>query len=122
MRRDKALNIFLFFLLMSMMFVYLCPVYFSVGKINMRTVSMPERICSLLFVFLWVALCVYSAWKKRLSFLLGGIFYSIMAYLPGWLLPYLTSVAGSTKKPVLTVTLFKYFFERMYELANAPFV
>lgn len=120
MRREKAINVFLFFFLQAMLFVCFFPVYFSFDKIHVRTVSLPERMFSLLFVLLWLTLCVYSAWKKRLPLLAGGVLYSIMAYLPGWFLPHLTVAAGSMKHQGLIAGLFETFFEKMYEVVSAP--
>lgn len=109
-------------MLFSMLFVYFCPIYFAVGKIHIRTISLPERFCSLLFVLVWLTLCVYCAWKKRLPFLFGGIAFSLMAYLPGWFLPHLTAAADASKEPGLVSVVFKFVFEKMYELVNAPLV
>ena len=120
MRREKAINVFLFFFLQAMLFVCFFPVYFSIDKIHMRTVTLPERLLSLLFVLFWISLCVYSAWKKRLSLLVGGVLYSVMAYLPGWFLPHLVLAAGSIKKQGLVAGLLETVFEKMYELVNAP--
>jgi len=120
MRREKAINVFLFFLLQAMLFVCFCPVYFSVGVIHVRAVSLPERMFSLLFVLLWVSLCVYTAWKKRLSLLVGGALYAVMAYLPGWFLPHLTVPAGSIREQGLIPGLLEMVFNKMYELVSAP--
>lgn len=120
MRKDKAINVFLFFILFAMLFVYSCPVYFSFGEVHMRSVSLAERFFSLIFVLLWLALCSYTAWKKRLPLLAGGILFSLMAYLPGWILPHVSEAAGRTKDPNLFSSIIQYIFERMYELINAP--
>jgi len=120
MRREKAINVFLFFLLQAMLFVCFCPIYFSVGIIHVRTVSLPERMFSLLFVLLWLSLCVYTAWKKRLSLLVGGALYAVMAYLPGWFLPHLAVPAGSIRAQGLIAGLLETFFNKMYELVSAP--
>jgi len=120
MRREKAINVFLFFFLQAMLFVCFFPIYFSFDVIHVRTVSLPERMFSLIFVFLWFSLCFYSAWKKRLSLLAGGVMYAIMAYLPGWFLPHLTVPAGSFKEQGLIAGLFETLFNKMYELVSAP--
>ena len=120
MRREKAMNTFLFFFLQAMLFVCFFPIYFSVDQIHVRTVTLPERMFSLMFVFLWIALCVYAAWKKRLPLVVGGVLYSIMAYIPGWILPHLTVAAGSVKPQGLAASLLETFFEKMYELVSAP--
>jgi len=120
MRREKAINVFLFFLLQAMLFVCFCPIYFSVGVIHVRAVSLPERMFSLLFVLLWLSLCVYTAWKKRLSLLVGGALYAVMAYLPGWFLPHLTVPAGSVREQGFIEGLLETFFNKMYELVSAP--
>ena len=120
MRREKALNVFLFFFLQAMLFVCFFPVYFSFGVIHVRTVSLPERMFSLVFVLLWFSLCIYSAWKKRLSLLAGGVMYAIMAYLPGWFLPHLAVPAGSIKEQSLIASLLETLFNKMYELVSAP--
>ena len=122
MRREKAINVFLFFFLQAMLFVCFFPIYYSIDKIHVRTVSLPERMFSLLFVLLWVSLCVYCAWKKRLPLLVGGAMYSIMAYLPGWFLPHFEAAAGSVKPQGLAAGIFEMLFRKMYELASAPLV
>ena len=120
MRRDKAANVFLFFVLQAMLFVWLFPVYFSVDKINIRTVSLPERMLSLVFVLFWLLLCVYSAWRKRIPLLIGGVMYAVMAYLPGWFLPLLKVSPGGAAKSGIIFNLLTLFFEKMYELVSAP--
>jgi len=120
MRKEKATNVFLFFVFQAMLFIWLFPIYFSVGKIHERTVTLPERMFSLVFVLLWLALCVYSAWKKRLPLLVGGAMYSIMAYLPGWFLPGLAVTTDGVKNQGLVSSMLRLFFEKMYELVNAP--
>ena len=122
MRREKAINVFLFFFLQAMLFVCFFPIYYSIDKIHVRAVSLTERMFSLLFVLLWVALCVYCAWKKRLPLLVGGAMYSIMAYLPGWFLPHLTVAAGSVRPQGLAAGIFEMIFVKMYELVSAPLV
>jgi len=120
MRREKAINTFLFFFLQAMLFVCLFPIYFSADQIHVRTVTLPERMLSLLFVFSWFFLCAYSAWKKRLPLVVGASLYSIMAYIPGWILPHLTVAAGSAKPQGLVAGLLEMFFDKMYELVSAP--
>ncbi len=122
MRREKATNVFLFFVLQAMLFVCFCPIYFSVDKIHERTISFPERIFSLLFVVMWLTLCVYAAWKKRMPLLVGGVLYSIMAYIPGWILPHLEVAAGSAKPQGLVSSVLEMIFVKMYELVSAPLV
>lgn len=120
MRQDKAINIFLFFFLQATLFVCFFPIYFSYDKINLRTVSLPERMLSLIFVMLWLALCVYSSWKKRMPLFIGGVLYSLLAYIPGWVLPHLIIEPGSFREQGLIAGLLQTFFEKIYELVNAP--
>lgn len=122
MRREKALNVFLLFFLQAMLFVCFFPIYYSIDKIYVRTVLLPERMFSLLFVLLWASLCIYCAWKKRLPLLVGGVMYSIMAYLPGWFFPYFTAAADSVKPQGVAAGIFEMIFRKMYELVNAPLV
>ncbi len=122
MKRDKALNVFLFFVLTAELFICFCPVYFAYGAVHIRSISLPERFYSLLVILLWLTLSIYSAWKKRLPLLVGGLCYSLMAYLPGWILPHLTQATGSTANSGISSNLLKFIFERMYELTNAPMV
>jgi len=119
MKRIKTFNVFLFFTLMSLIFVCLFPVYFSYGEIRLRTIGLPERVLSLMFVLLWLALCVYAAWKRRLPLLIGGILYSVMAYVPGWFLPGLIR-AAEKKEPGMAASAARFFFERLYEMTGAP--
>ena len=121
MRRDKALNVFLFFVLASVLFITFFPVYFSFEGANFRVVALSERLFSLVFVSLWIILCVYSAWKKKLYLVLGGAAYAIMAYLPGWILPLFPSAVDG-KDPSLLTVIVRFVFGKMYELVNAPMV
>lgn len=120
MRRDKAINVFLFFMLTALLFVSLYPIYFSPGEIHIRTVTLAERLLSLLFVIMWTALCVYSAWKKRFALLAGGVMYSILAYLPGLFLPHLESAGAGSDDPGFLSAVFRVVFVKMYELVSAP--
>ena len=119
MKKDKALNVFLLFILIALIFVGFFPIYFSPDKTWTRTVSVPERLLSMLFVLLWAALCVYSSWKKRFPLFMGGVLYSVLAYLPGLFLPGLG--ASVLKDPGIVNSTFKFLFEKLYELVNAPF-
>lgn len=120
MQRDKALNIFLFFVLASILFVAFFPIYFSFGAPNFRVVTLSERLFSLVFVALWLLLCVYSAWKKKLNLVLGAAAYAAMAYIPGMILPGLP--AAESGDASLVETSIRFVFEKMYELVNAPMV
>ncbi len=122
MQRDKALNIFLFFVLASVIFVAFFPVYFSFGEAHLRVVALSERLFSLVFVSLWMVLSVYAAWKKKLYLVLGGAAYAIMAYIPGWILPSLPDVGVGQKDPSLLIVSVRFIFEKIYELVNAPMV
>jgi len=119
MKKDKALNVFLIFILIAILFVGFFPIYFTPDKTYVRTVSIAERLFSMLFVLLWIALCVYSSWKKRLPLFIGGVLYSVLAYFPGWFLPGLG--ASALKDPGMINMTFKFLFEKLYELVNAPF-
>ena len=119
MKKDKALNVFLLFTWIALLFVEFFPIYFSPDKTYTRTVSVPERLLSMFFVLLWASLCVYTAWKKRFPLFIGGVLYSVLAYLPGWFLPGLG--ASVHKDPGIINTMFKFLFEKLYELVNAPF-
>lgn len=119
MKKDKALNVFLIFILIAILFVGFFPIYFTPDKTYVRTVSIAERLFSMLFVLLWIALCVYSSWKKRLPLFIGGVLYSVLAYFPEWFLPGLS--ASALKDPGMINMTFKFLFEKLYELVNAPF-
>jgi len=119
MKKDKALNVFLLFILIALLFVGLFPIYFTPDKIYARPVSIPERLFSMLFLLLWAALCVYSAWKRRFPLFVGGVLYAVLAYLPGWFLPGLG--ASVHRDPGIINMTLKFLFEKMYELVHAPF-
>lgn len=121
MRRDVIVSVFLFFVLFALVFVVLFPIYFAYGQIFYRSVSVAERIMSVIFVLFWFMLCAYSAYFRRLTCLLGGVIYSALAYLPGIVLPRL-STATPGSDPNLTTSLLDGFFRRLYELVNAPMV
>ena len=121
MNRDRAMNVFLFFLLLSLTFVWLFPVYFSYGIAYVRTISLVERLLSLLFVLLWLAFCGYTAWKKRIPLLFGGIAYSLLTFIPGLFLPGLVKMAEGSD-PSVAAGVAEFFFQRLYELTRAPLV
>ena len=121
MRRDVIVSVFLFFVLFALVFVVLFPIYFAYGQIFYRSVSVAERIMSVIFEQFWFMLCAYSAYFRRLTCLLGGVIYSALAYLPGIVLPRL-STATPGSDPNLTTSLLDGFFRRLYELVNAPMV
>lgn len=121
MRRDVIANVILFFTLLSLLLVFRYPVYFSYGHVIYRNVSVPERIFSVIFILLWLTLCVYSAYFKRIYLLIGGFLYGLIPYIPGFLIP-LLSGSQATGKPSLATTLTISLLKRIYELINAPFV
>ena len=121
MNRDRAMNVFLLFLLLSLIFIWLFPVYFSYGIAYIRDISLAERILSLLFVLLWFAFCGYTAWKKRIPLLFGGIAYSLLTYLPGLFLPGLVKMAEGSD-PSVAAGVAEFLFQRLYELTRAPLV
>lgn len=119
MKRDVIVSVFLFFFLLALTFILFFPVYFTYGQIMYRSVSVIERILSVVFVLLWLALCAFSAYYKKLTYLFGGVLYSFLAYVPGMLLPGL-SAGVSGAEPDLFSTLADGFLRRLYELINAP--
>ena len=121
MNRDRAMNVFLLFLLLSLIFIWLFPVYFSYGIAYIRDISLAERILSLLFVLLWFAFCGYTAWKKRIPLLFGGIAYSLLTYIPGLFLPGLVKMAEGSD-PSVAAGVAEFLFQRLYELTRAPLV
>ncbi len=121
MRRDVIANVFLFFTAFSLLLIFRYPVYFSYGQIFFRAVSIPERIFSVIFILLWLALCVYAAYFKRIYLLIGGILYGLLPYLPGLFIPMLTA-KQPVAKPDLITTFTISILKRIYEIINAPFV
>ena len=115
------MNVFLLFLLLSLIFIWLFPVYFSYGIAYIRDISLAERILSLLFVLLWFAFCGYTAWKKRIPLLFGGIAYSLLTYIPGLFLPGLVKMAEGSD-PSVAAGVAEFLFQRLYELTRAPLV
>lgn len=122
MQRDKAINVFLLFVLSALFFVALFPIYFSYGETYVRIVTLSERLFSLVFVVLWILLCVYSAWKKKLYLVLGGSLYAILAYLPGFVLPLVAADPSDGEDPSLIVSAVRFVFGKIFELVNAPMV
>lgn len=121
MRRDVIANVFLFFTLLSLLLVFRYPVYFSYDQVIYRAVSIPERIFSVVFILLWIALCVYSAYFKKIYLIIGGILFGLMPYMPEFLIPMLSGTTTAAK-PDLITTLTVSLLKRIYELVNAPFV
>ncbi|MBN1776229.1 MAG: hypothetical protein JW817_07180 [Clostridiales bacterium] len=119
MRRDIIVSIFLFYVLFALLFVVLFPIYFTYGQVFYRSVSVTERIMSVIFVLMWLVLCAFSAYFKKLTCFFGGILYSFLAYLPEMVISKLsTAVPGSD--PNLFTSLLEGAMRRLYELVNAP--
>lgn len=119
MRRDVIVSIFLFYVLFALLFVVLFPIYFTYGQVFYRSVSVTERIMSVIFVLMWLVLCAFSAYFKKLTCFFGGILYSFLAYLPEMVISKLsTAVPGSD--PNLFTSLMEGAMRRLYELVNAP--
>jgi hypothetical protein len=121
MRRDVIADVILFFTLLSLLLVFRYPVYFSYGHVIYRDVSVLERIFSVVFILLWLTLCVYTAYFKRIYLLIGGVLYGLIPYIPGFLIPMLSG-SQAAGKPSLPTTLTISLLKRIYELVNAPFV
>ncbi|NLT12314.1 MAG: hypothetical protein GXY06_07895 [Clostridiaceae bacterium] len=120
MKKDLVLDIFLSFSLMALLFLFFFPAYFVYGQVVFRSVGVAERIFSVIFVLLWFALCALTAYTKKISMLLGGLLFSVMAYIPEWVLSKL--VTDSPKQGSLLISLIKSLFLRLYEWINAPMV
>lgn len=121
MKKDLVLDIFLSFALMALLFLFFFPPYFEYGQIVYRSVGVPERIFSVIFVLLWLALCALTAYAKKISMLIGGVLFSIMAYIPEWALSRLTTSANPKENSVV-MSLITSLFRRLYEWINAPMV
>lgn len=121
MRRDIIMSVFLFFVLFALVFVYFFPVYFTFDRVVFRSVSVIERIMSVVYILLWFLLCAYTAYFKKITCLFGGVLYSVMAYLPGIIIPRL-AVGTLGNDPSLAASIIDAFMRRIYELINAPMV
>lgn len=121
MRRDVIANVILFFTLLSLLLVFQYPVYFAYGQVIYRDVSIPERIFSVAFILLWMTLCLYSAYFKRIYLLIGGILYGLIPYIPGYVIPILSKSQTPGNQDLISMLLIS-FMKRLYELVNAPFV
>lgn len=121
LRRDVIANVFLVFTYAALLFAFRFSVYFSYNQVLYRSVSNPERICSVFFVLLWLAMCIYAAYFKNRYMLIGGVLYGFLAYIPGIVIPMLTTSASGTE-PGLVSDLLVSFAKRIYELVNAPMV
>ena len=74
---------------------------------------------SVIFVLMWLMLCAFTAYFKKLTCFFGGVLYSFLAYLPEMVIPKLsTAVPGSD--PNLFTSLLDGAMRRLYELINAP--
>ena len=120
MQRDRAINLFLFFVLAALLFVSFYPIYFAYDHVSFRVVDISERLFSLLYVMLWIALCVYASWKRKIHLVLGAAAFAVLAYIPDWAMPLLESRGSGSSSVVKAI--FRFIFERIYELVNAPMV
>ncbi len=119
MRSIRAVNIFLFFTFIALVFVSLFPSYFPGDSNKSRPVSFFEGILSLLFVLLWLAFSAFTAGKKRRDWLFGAIAFSLMAYIPSWFLP-LFEGASKSGTNNLFLSIGKSIFAWMQVIAGAP--
>lgn len=121
MKRDIIGDIFLGGVLLSLLFLFSFPVYFSYNGIQARPIDMFEHIMSVCFTLAWILLCVWCCWKKRFWIMLGATSFALLAYLPRWFLPKVNMRIIMNGKSLLD-TFLSMLLNRIYELSHAPFV
>lgn len=121
MRRDIIASVFLFFTFYALLVLYFYPVYYTHGQIIFREVTIPERIWSVLFVLLWIALCLTSAYLKKMCLLVGGLLYGLIPYVSSWLISVLSQSAQGRETSIAFEMVLRGTV-RIYELAQAPLV
>ncbi len=121
MRRDYFLCFFLFSIATSLMFVCFAPLYFTYDIVVLREFSLLERLCSCLFAAaVLIVIPALAAYKRKFWITAGLMSFGILAYIPGWILPDMTSgIAGSEAK--IGSVIWAYCLKSIYGLVNAPF-
>lgn len=120
MKRDIIGDIFLGGVLLSLLFMFSFPVYFSFSQVTPRAISFPERMMSVCFSLALILTVIWTCWKKKVWVMLGLLMFSILPYLPKWFLPKIESRALLHGKNILD-SFWSMFLNRIYELVHAPF-
>ena len=120
MKRDIIGDIFLGGVLLSLLFMFSFPVYFSFSQVTPRAISFPERMMSVCFSLALLLTVIWTCWKKKVWVMLGLLMFSILPYLPKWFLPKLESRALLHGKNIMD-SFWSMFLNRIYELVHAPF-
>lgn len=121
MRRDIITTVFLFYFLCALLFVYFYPVYYAHDQIIFREISVLERIFSVCFVLLWIALCAGAAYLKQICMFIGGALYALIPYFSSWGINLFSTPADSGDVSIIS-ELMSQFFRRLFELSQAPLV
>ena len=120
MKRDIIGDIFLGAVLLSLLFMFSFPVYFSFDQVTPRAISFAERMMSVCFSLALILTVIWTCWKKKVWVMLGLLMFSILAYFPKWFLPKIESRSLIKGKSILD-SFWSMFLNRIYELVHAPF-
>ena len=122
MRRDHFICVFLLLVATSLAFVCLLPTCFSYDAVIPREIGIVETITSLVFSFtVLLAAPLIMAYKRRLWGVLGMVAYGVLAYLPGIMLPKMTSSLSGADASILA-SIKAFLLKDIYIMVNAPFV
>ena len=118
MKWDKTANMVLLFIFLGFLSLYFFP---PVIRYDMppdtEDISVMYAIYGLVYAALWIALIVYSAWKRRRHFLIGSLFFGILIYLPERVLPHF--ITDPTEEANLLAESMNWFFRWLYSLVYA---
>ena len=120
MKRDIIGDIFLGGVLLSLLFMFSFPVYFSFNQVTPRAISFTERMMSVCFSLALILTVIWTCWKKKVWVMLGLLMFSILPYLPKWFLPKIESRSLLQGKNIMD-SFWSMFLNRIYELVHAPF-
>lgn len=120
MKRDIIGDIFLGGVLLSLLFLFTFPVYFSYNGVHVRPVELTERLMSVCFIMAWILTIIWACWKKKVWVIAGAAIFGLLAFLPKWCLPMVDEHIAKEGSDFLWSTL-SSFLNRIYELVHAPF-
>ncbi len=120
MKRDIIGDIFLGGVLLSLLFLFSFPVYFSYAGVHARPVELTERLMSVCFIMAWILTIIWACWKKKVWVIAGAAVFGILAFVPKWCLPMVDEHIAKEGSDFLWSTM-SSILNRIYELVHAPF-
>ena len=118
MKWDKTANLVLLFIFLGFLALFLFPPVIQFGAVTQTDeISQWYVYYGIVYAVIWIALIVYSTWKRKWHFLLGSLVFAALVYLPEWILPRLAS--DPTEEKSLLTEIMNWFFRGLYSVMYA---